>query len=72
MEFIQHFLFYDLEELRELYLQNNNLTFIHPHAFLQLTKLKTLMLHGNQLHTFVPKWINKLQTGIGVSRVTTF
>ena len=61
IEFIQHFLLYDLEELTELYLQNNVIAFIHSHAFLQLKKLRVLRLDNNHLHTFDGKWFKGLK-----------
>ena len=32
-EYIQHFLFYDLNYIDEIHLSNNQLAFVHPHAF---------------------------------------
>ena len=57
---IQHFLFYDLERLQEIYLQKNIISFIHPHAFQQLKELRKLDLSGNHLKTFNPQWVQKL------------
>lgn len=64
LEFIQHFLFYDLEQLTDLNLSNNEIVFIHPHAFLQLKNLRSLKLDGNKLHTFNHRWIDKLQANM--------
>ena len=35
-EYIQHFLFYDLTEIEEINLSNNQLAFVHPNAFTEL------------------------------------
>ncbi|XP_076800898.1 uncharacterized protein LOC143445580 isoform X1 [Clavelina lepadiformis] len=64
LQFVQHFLFYDLESLTDLDLSRNHITFIHPHAFLQLKKLVTLRLDGNKLHTFDNKWYKGLKANM--------
>jgi Leucine-rich repeat (LRR) protein len=56
MEFIQHFLLYDLDQLMELDVSRNRISFIHPHAFGQQKKLLRLNLSGNQLHTIKHQW----------------
>ena len=48
----------------ELHLQYNQITFIHPHAFLHLKKLRILRLNNNQLHTFDSKWLRALKANM--------
>lgn len=64
LEFIQHFLFYDLDQLIEIDISNNNITFVHPHAFGQLKNIVTLSMSGNQLHTLDPRWFSSFQSDI--------
>nr|CAB3266364.1 slit homolog 2 protein [Phallusia mammillata] len=64
LEFIQHFLLYDLEKLMSLDLSYNKISFIHSHAFSQLKSLTQLSLVGNQLHTFDPKWVKGLHSNM--------
>jgi len=56
LEFIQHFLFYDLDELTEIDLSHNKISFIHPHAFGKQNNLMVLKLNNNNLHTINPSW----------------
>ena len=62
MEYIQHFLFYDLQDLEEIDMSYNSLSFIHPHAFTELTKLVTLNLANNKLNYFQDKWISRIMS----------
>ncbi|XP_078483976.1 uncharacterized protein LOC100180704 isoform X1 [Ciona intestinalis] len=64
LEFIQHFLLYDLGKLQELDLHNNNISFIHPHAFAHLSHLTRLRLDGNNLFTFQHKWISGMKSNL--------
>lgn len=57
-EFIQHFLFYDLQDIQEINLSNNQLFFIHPHAFDGLDQLRTINLQHNDLSEFKAKWFS--------------
>ena len=59
---IQHFLFYDLQDLEEIDMSHNSLSFIHPHAFTELTKLVTLNLANNELNYFQDKWISRIMS----------
>lgn len=59
-KFIQHFLFYDLENLRSIDLSNNQISFIHPHTFQQLKDLQVLDLSSNHLTTFNPDWVKTM------------
>ena len=62
MEYIQHFLFYDLQDLEEIDISQNSLSFIHPHAFTELTKLVKLNLAHNKLYYFQDKWISRIMS----------
>nr|XP_002130253.1 toll-like receptor 6 [Ciona intestinalis] len=64
LEFIQHFLLYDLDKLEELDFHNNNISFIHPHAFAHLSHLTRLRLNGNNLFTFEHKWISGMKSNL--------
>ncbi|CAG5114233.1 Oidioi.mRNA.OKI2018_I69.chr2.g8296.t1.cds [Oikopleura dioica] len=59
-EFIQHFLFYDLQEIQEINLSDNDLFFVHPHAFDELKRLRTLNLANNKLTEFKSKWFTSI------------
>ena len=56
LEFVQHFLFYDLDELTEIDLSHNKISFVHPHAFGKQNNLMVLKLNSNNLHTINPSW----------------
>jgi len=62
MEFVQHFLLYDLDQLMEIDLSYNSISFIHPHAFGQQKKLLRLNLSGNNLATIKHQWFKSFST----------
>ena len=49
LEVIQQDTFQELEFLEEIDLSNNFLSYLHPSAFKELTKLKRIYLHNNQV-----------------------
>jgi len=58
LEFVQHFLFYDLTDLFEIDLSHNEIAFIHPHAFGQQKSLVTLKLNNNHLQVIDKRWMS--------------
>ena len=60
MDYVQHYLFADLDEIRQIFLQDNQLTFIHPKAFADNTQLARLFLHNNKLKSLDQEWFKKI------------
>ena len=60
MDYVQHYLFADLDNIRQIFLQDNQLTFIHPKAFADNTQLARLFLHNNKLKSLDKEWFKKI------------
>ena len=60
MDYVQHYLFADLDDIRQIFLQDNQLTFIHPKAFADNTQLARLFLHNNKLKSLDKEWFKKI------------
>ena len=60
LEPIERYLFADLENLKQVFLQHNNIDFIHPKAFHDNTKLSRLFIHENKLTNLNKDWFFSL------------
>ena len=60
VEPLERYLFADLENLKQVFLQHNNIDFIHPKAFHDNTKLSRLFIHENKLTNLNKDWFSSL------------